>query len=568
MGSCVEKLPCPDCGSSDSRQVFYNDEEDTFSSYCFSKCNAQKGSPYTKDKPRPEILDKTAEQIFQEVQEIKKLPLMHKAIRGIPKKYLEDWRVRYSVSEYDGKTPWAVYFGYQDGNKLVRWKGRGISKKVFWGVGAARGVDPFGYTRALKNRAKRLYICEGEYDAIALDYALTKNAAGGKYADMKYSIISLPHGTSSIVDTLKRIIGRCKTVFKEIVLVMDNDEAGKKAEKEAQKLLPGVLRADMPIGCSDPNDAVEKGMIDELVNCVKWGAHKPPIKGVIQVSEVMSRVIKDPGMGLSYPYQQLNDLTLGQRFSECVGIGAGVSIGKTTLAHECGAHNITEHGEPCFMVLLEEQNHMTVRNVAGKIDSQPYHLPKEKASYDKDQLIETANSLQGKLLLWESDEDQEMRFDMDSIITAIRFNTLEYGCRFHYIDNLTRLVDHLSSSEANEFINKYSSILEGLCTQLDIHIDVFSHLNNPKKGQLHENGGKVELYQFTGSRGLMRSFPMLLGFERNKSADESHVNNSYLRVLKNRKYGGEGKLKLKYDPATGRLLENEWQGGALYEESF
>jgi len=213
------------------------------------------------------------------------------------------------------------------------------------------------------------------------------------------------------------------------------------------------------------------------------------------------------------------------------------------------------------MALLEEQNHYTVKNICSKIDSIPYANP--NTEYDPDQLIATAEGLQDKLFMWESEGDQSLRFDMDEIISAIRFNNQEYGCRFAYIDNFTRLVDHLSPSEANEFINKYSSEIENLATQLDMHIMCYSHLNPSKTGHSHEEGAPVYASQFTGSRGIMRSFPMLFSFRRNKHADKSlgmSTNNSLLGVMKNRKYGNEGEIRTQYQPSTGQLIEYAWEG--------
>ena len=123
---------------------------------------------------------------------------------------------------------------------------------------------------------------------------------------------------------------------------------------------------------------------------------------------------------------------------------------------------------------------------------------------------------------------------------------------------MTRIVDHLSASDANEFINKYASELEGLSTELGIHIDVFSHLNAPKFGASHEEGAEVVPSQFTGSKGMMRSFPVMMGFQRNKYAPDGAASYSYTSVLKNRKFGGEGKVKTQYNQGTGRLLQNEW----------
>ena len=561
--ACVEKLKCEDCGSSDGLQVFFNEQNETYSSFCFAECNSYKGNPY-KDGEEPSVKIKTKEEILQEIQEVKSCKVLDKSMRGIPAANFKQWGVRLLLSEHDGKTPYAVGFGYTTKGRLTGWKVATLGKKNFYSVGTTKDADPFGFERAMKIGGKRLYITEGEWDAISLEYCLKEAQKNTKYAKQNYAVISLPSGAGSMAKTIKNIRKRIKEKFKEIVLVLDNDECGKAAEKEAQRMLPDVLRVDQPQGCKDANDAVQNKQGHELAKSALWNAHKPPIKGVIQVVDVMSRVLEKPTMGLSYPLEQLTELTYGQRFGECVAVGGGTGSGKTLLAHEWAAWNMTVHNEPCFMALLEEQNAQTVRNVAGKIDSIPYHNP--KVEYDQDRFMATAQSLQGKLLMWESDEDQRLRFDLEEIIEAIRFNVAEYGTRFVYIDNMTRLVDHLTSSEANEFINRYSSELEGLSAQLDIHIDVFSHVNAPKFGPSHEEGAAIYPNQFTGSKGMMRSFPVMMGFERNKFAPDGKACRSYTTVIKNRKFGGEGKIKTLYDQRTSRLNEFEWEGDTLLIE--
>ena len=490
--------------------------------------------------------------------------------RGIPGEYFKSWGVRLLVSEYDGITPYACGFPYSDEGALAGWKVIPLKKKDFWSLGATKGSDPFGFERAMKIGGKRLYITEGEYDAIALDYCLVEANKSSKYGKKMYPVISLSQGGGSISHNLKKIRKRIKNRFQEVVLVLDADEVGEKAEKTAQALMPKILRADKPTGCKDANDAVQKGKnlplngdnpIFSMARMAQWEAHKPPIEGVVRVASVLSRVLEKPTYGLSYPSEELTELTYGQRFSEAACLGAGVGVGKTVIAHWFAAHNMIKHKVPSFMVLLEEQNHFTVKNVASKIDSIPYANP--NTQYDPDQLIATAESLQDKLFMWESEGDQELRFDMDEIISAIRFNAEEYGCRFVYLDNFTRLVDHLSPSEANEFINKYSSEIENLATQLDIHIMAYSHLNPSKTGHSHEEGAPVYASQFTGSRGIMRSFPMLMSFRRNKHADANlgmSTNNSILAVMKNRKYGNEDEIRTQYHPETGQIVEYAWEG--------
>lgn len=563
--ACIEKIECKDCGGSDCLQTFYNEGPSTYSSFCFGSCYETKGNPYAEGEA-PKVKIKSAKEIQAEITDVQKCNLfkglgakhMH---RGIPGSFFSSWSVRLLVSEYDGITPFALAYPYSDNGKLTGWKCMPLKKKDFWALGATKGSDPFGFERAMKIGGKRLYITEGENDAIALDYCLVMANKGSKYGKKKYPVISLSQGGGSIAHNLKKIRKRIKNHFEEVVLVLDNDDVGLAAEKVGQALMPKILRSDKPSGCKDANDAVMKGLVMEMARMAQWEAHKPPIEGVIRVSSVMSKAIEKPSYGLSYPSEELTEMTYGQRFGEAVCLGAGVGVGKTVIAHWFAAHNMTVHKEPCFMILLEEQNHHTVKNIASKIDSIPYANP--NTVYDPDQLIATAESLQDKLFMWESDGDQALRFDMDEILSAIRFNVEEYGCRFVYLDNFTRLVDHLPPSEANEFINKYSSEIEGLCTQLDIHMMAYSHLNPSSTGHSHEEGAPVFASQFTGSRGIMRSFPMLMSFRRNKHADKSKgmsANNSILSIMKNRKYGNEGEIRTQYNPKTGQLSEYAWEG--------
>ena len=567
MGICVEKLPCTDCGGSDCLQSFFDEEKSTYYSICFGGCGMEaKGNPYEEGEG-PSVSAKTPEQLREEIQDIKKANVFkgldgEKTYRGIAVDAFRSWGVRLLTSEYDGVTPYAVAFGYTNEEKLTGWKVRTLKDKNIFSVGDLKDADMFGWQRALKIGGKRLYITEGEFDAIALDQCIVKAQAKTKFAKKAYPVVSLSHGGGSIVKNLKKLRKEIRSQFKEIVLVMDDDEVGRAAEKEAQKVWPEVLRVDKPPGCKDANEALEKGLGLEMANLAMWSAHKPPITGVIRVSDVLEKALIPNKMGLSYPYPQLTDMTFGQRFGEAVCLGAGVGVGKTVTAHEFAAHNMMVHGVPSFMVLLEEQNHDTVKNIAAKIDGIPYNNP--NVDFDRDRFAETCNGLQDKLYMWESEGDQHLRFEMDEILAAVRFNALEYGCKFAYIDNFTRLVDHLSPSEANEFINKYASEVENLATQLDIHIMTYSHLNPVRDGGYsHEAGGAVYASQFTGSRGIMRSFPMLMSFRRNKHPDTAagrHKDNSLIGVIKNRKFGNEGEIKTQYQPMTGRLIESEWEG--------
>ena len=262
MGICVEKIGCDDCGSSSGRQVFFDEEKESYYSICFSGCGGEaKGSPYSDQEGREPPKPKTPEEIYEEVQELRTCKVFDQDFRGIPKAQFASWSVRLLVSEHDGKTPYAVAFPYSNEAQISGWKIATMQKKSFWAVGDTKGSDPFGFERAMKLGGKTLYITEGEYDAIAADYCLVKAQEGTKHGRKRYPVVSLPAGAGSVAATLKKILQRVKERgFKNIAFIMDQDEAGILAEKVAHKVLPKMMqRVAVPSGCKDPNDALKNG---------------------------------------------------------------------------------------------------------------------------------------------------------------------------------------------------------------------------------------------------------------------------------------------------------------------
>lgn len=566
--SCIERVKhnVDHCTSSKGLQVFYDSGTGKYTGWCFS-CASKGLDAYVKEpygdsnKPSEPPKVKTSEEIQAEINEIKELKAPDFEHRKIPAEYFKRSGVRMAYSEFDGKTPNCFNFPFTLKGKLLGYKTILLEKKVMWSVGNIKGADLYNWEVAKKKGVKRLYVTEGEWDCHALEYMLEKSS-GGKY---KYAVTSLPHGSGSAANVLGRMRKEIEAIFDEVVCVFDFDPSGETAIREVLKVMPNILEAPHLAGIKDANEALMKDNYKTFIDFVMWKARKPPIQGVITVSQTLEKGDKTPEAGLSYPWQELTDTLYGQKFGEAICIAGAVSSGKTLLAHEIAAWNMIQHGIPCFTALLEEQNFKTLWNIAAKIDSIPYNKP-EVYEANKERFHATISKLESLLFLWNSQGNSTNRFDMDEIIAGIRFNALEYGVKSAFIDNMTRLTDHLSTGEANEFINKYSSEIANLAEELNINIFLYSHLNPPKGKDVrsHEEGAEIYPSQLTGSRGVMRSFPTILGFERNQFAEGDLANNSFLGVLKNRDFGGKKKIKTQYSSTTGRLLEHNWAGDSLY----
>lgn len=559
-----------DCTSEKGLQIFYDHDKNKYTGYCFS-CSARGKDAYVADPfggkpPKETPKKKTKEEVESEIAEIKALQYPDFDYRGIPKQYFKKSGVRLALSEYDGKTAFALNFLLTRAGKHIGYEVRTLPFKGFWRVGEHSDIkdcDLYNWEIAKKRKSKRLYITEGAYDCHALEYMLDSSSSS-KY---EYAVTSVPNGAESAARTLGNMRDEILGIFKEVVLVFDNDEAGEKAVADAQKVFPEVLVAPHIANVKDANEALERGQKATFCDFVMWKARKPAVKGVVTVQETLAKGDPKPEEGLSYPWEEVTRITYGKRKGECTCIAGGVGSGKTAMLHEDASHNIFVHKRPVFAVLLEEKNIKTVRNIAGKRDSLVYAKP-EVFNANRDRFMSTAEELEDKLFLWNSSANKDYRFDLDSILSAVRFNALEYGCEFAYIDNMTKLVDSMTTSDANEFINKYSSEMDNLAAELDIHICLLSHLNPPKGrgARGHEEGGEVLPGQITGSRGIMRSFSNLIGFERNKFANGIRQDYSFMSIIKNRDYGGERKVKTMWVGETGRLIQHNWEGDALYEE--
>jgi hypothetical protein len=262
--TCVEKIRCKDCGSSDSIQTYLNVDDslgiEWHTSFCHGECWENKGDPYTKT-PAPVVVPKTEAELKEELSVVVscKMFIPKESYRGIPAKFFARWGCRLLISEYDGKTPYAIGFAYSDNGKLTGWKCRPFHKKDFFAIGRTSSVDPFGWTRAVKMGGDTLWVVEGEYDAIALDYCMV--LAGDKVG---YPVVSLTQGGGSIEKNFKHIEGRIGR-YKHIVLVLDNDKVGLLAEQTALAMWPNkILLVRKPNGSKDANDAVKAGHALEM----------------------------------------------------------------------------------------------------------------------------------------------------------------------------------------------------------------------------------------------------------------------------------------------------------------
>lgn len=442
----------------------------------------------------------------------------------------------YKVGTYKD-TLWQIAPYYADG-KLVGQKLRNKSKD-FKCLGNMKDVELFGQ-HLWKDGGKMVVITEGEIDCMSVS-----QVQGNKWAT-----VSLPNGCASAKKAIQRNLEWLEK-FEAVVLMFDMDEVGQKAMADVAPLFtPGKCKV-VRLPMKDANEMLLASKGAEIVNAI-WNAKVYRPDAVLTVMDAYEDAIKVPEQGMPFPWQSLTDLTYGIHPKCSYYLGAGVGIGKTNWAKELQSWLVNKHDQKIGVFMLEESVGRTLKGIAGKFVGKAFHKP--DGNFSQEELKDAIQGLEGKVFLY---NHATSGTDWDSIKRAIRYMVVSCGVKYIFLDNLTVMVAHLSSAEANDEINKIAKEIKDLLQELEFTLFGFSHLNPASTGLSHERGGKVLESQFTGSRGLMRFGNYMLGLERNKDPElpEQERNTAYLSLLKDREYGNNGRFPIFYNNETDQFLE-------------
>lgn len=548
MSKCIEKIGCIKCGTKSSVQIFQQDDG-KYDGYCFSGGHVVP-NPY-HDHPvgyKPVKIAKSPEEIERELAEIEGYRIVGLPERHLRKESLQHFEIRIGVSETDGETPISHYYPYYLGERLVGYKVRLIEDKRMWSVGDIKGVDLFGWKQAVNTGGKRLFITEGELDAVALFQIFKDHNKGTPYADFNPAIVSISNGASGAAKQLGACIGEIRKVFKEIVLVFDMDDAGKKAADEVVRIIPDAMVAALP--AKDANDCLIQGRSKACYNACQFNAQKPKNTRLVLGDDLHEKAKQPPVYGLSWPWRHVTEATRGIRLGETIYIGAGQKQGKSEVVNTLAAHFIHEHKMKVFLVKPEEANNKTYKLVAGKLVGKFFHDPTKP--FDAEAYDRAGDVLRGNLYLL----NLYQHVDFGTLKGDIRQAALE-GCKAIIIDPITNFTNGMDAASANTKLQEIAQELAAMALDLNVVIFIFCHLRNPDSGPPHERGGEVLSSQFAGSRAMARSCNLMLGLEGNRDPNlkPEERNLRTLVLLEDREFGETGRFKLYWDNKTGLFNE-------------
>lgn len=530
----VRHEPCPECGSKDNLARYADG-----GAYCFGCEYYEKAD---EDFELPEDFVPQKEKTFR--------PLIgeYQALRK--RKISEDTCAKfgYQVGTLGGEV--CQFINVRDKDRNLTGQKVRLQGKKFKVLGKVSNEVLIGMH--LWDRGRKLVITEGEIDM--LSYAEVTNC--------KYPVVSLPNGAHSA----KQVLSNCLSYlegFEEIILLFDDDEPGQEAAKQCAPLMEtGRIKIAKVQGYKDANDALKDGAVKPLINSVfEAKAYRPST--IVTIDDVFENAMKEPKMGLSFPWPTATRVTLGIRPAEIHIIGAAPKIGKTEHQHQLMKHITEVHNERVGVCSLEENPVKTAKKIAGKYMNRQFTKPREVGGWTPEELKQGLDTIRGKIEMYSSEGVR----DHSEILSTIRYWAAQ-GIWLFIIDPLTALVAEHDSSAANDILNEFMSKAASLCMELQITMFMYSHVNPVKSGIPHDQGGEVLSSQFTGSRAMEKWAHYGWGIVRNRTLEDPIARNTGEHVLLfDREFGEYCRYPVFYDaerndyreisPAEQHGLEDE-----------
>jgi twinkle protein len=387
---------------------------------------------------------------------------------------------------------------------------------------------------------KFLVICGGEEDAMSLQQALKM-----KNPKFTTAVVSPTNGEGS---TAAQIKGNYEwvTSFEKVILMLDNDEPGRKATEDALKLLKPGQGYTAKLTLKDPNEYVKAKREDELVGAFwKCERHSPiDLRTLSQMWSDFEKGTEEEVIPFPPEFAQLNKMMNGgPAKGEITTLGALTSIGKTSYLMRWVYHWLMHTNEKPGLLLLESTAKEIVRNLLS------IHIKQNLALVDRESM--NLVDLKEKFMELLTDGDRVISIDhqgsftsADELFEKVEWMVMAMDVSVVLIDPLQQAVP----SNENNVIDEFQDKLLKLAKKTNAAIVVVSHMRKPDGKDPHD----VSEYNLKGSSSINQvSFNTIL-MSRDKTADDPKIRNSTRFVLvKCRRTGETGEAGwIRFYPET------------------
>jgi len=568
VGQYIKHVACPDCGSSDGRAIYEDGSE--FCWVCSKGTLSDEVKQALKDKRKGKVRVKTMQENTEESHVVKstkpiitedranevkeETSVSGKGFRGLKDEFTKPFGVRYSFAEDTGEVI-EQYYPITQSNDLVGYKIREVPKN-FRSIGRT-GADCDLFCQFKFNRGgKYILIVEGELCALSA-YQMLAEYNKQRGSDFEIAVVSPTIGANA----QKQIAGQYKFLdgFDQIILAMDADEAGKKAEEKIIKVLPKGKVKIMNLRYKDSNEYLEAGKGREFIQDF-YGAKVYVPVGVVgsgDISESMREEFTVPKIPLPGFMHKLQSMMAGGiPLGRSVNLASASGTGKSTIIDEIVYYMIFNSPHKVGIVTLES----TCGQYGNKLLSR--HIGIKLELKTNQEALEILSSEQTKQkehdLFWTSDGDHRFYLiddrdgGVDNVKDAIENLIIGCGCKVIVLDPVHDIIGSLPNEEQESFYSWQKGMMKS-------HNCTFCNVMHTRKTQSGQKAGSTgaDLHEedIQGASAAYKSAACNLIFGRNKEAeDELERNTTIMKATKIRWTGKTGIAgKYYYDNNSHRM---------------
>jgi twinkle protein len=507
--------PCDNCGSKDNVAVY-----DDGHSYCFG-C-----SDYKKDI---NVVNELAEDNF-----------VRGTVGALNKRKIDEDTCRkynYQTAMHNKKAVQVANY-YDKEKNLVAQKLRYPDKSFQW-IGNPKEAGLFGQ-QLWGDKGKMVIVTEGELDCLSVS----------KLNQNKFPVVSIKTGAQGAKRDLQKELEWLES-FDSVVLMFDQDEAGKNAAIECAKIFSPNKAKVCTLPMKDASEMLVAGKIKELTDCI-WSSKTYRPDGIVLGADLWNEIEREENyVTVKYPFETLNVKTHGLRKGELVTITAGSGVGKSSFCRHVALH-LLEKDFSVGYIALEESVKRTALGIMGVSVRKPLHLNREGIDNERLRDIFKKSVGNGKFYLYNHFGSTAS----DNLISKIRYLAKACNVDFVILDHLHMALSAIGDETTNDerkLIDYTVSKLRTLVEETGIGLILVSHLKRPEGNKGYEDGLSVSMNALRGSASIGQLSDMIISMSRNLQAED---NITQVNILKNRFSGETGKAcSLYYDLATGCLSE-------------
>lgn len=428
-----------------------------------------------------------------------------------------------------------------------KWVNRDTHKKEIcrWTGGPGETTRSTLYNVDVLNGVDRAVICEGEEDCIILDSVGVKN------------VVSVPNGadgcTGEFLDPLER--------FREIVIVLDGDEAG---QRGTQKLCDALgkercrvvtLPTDIDGAPKDPTDFMRLGKIELVLRAIE----ESPIfthDKVAHISESIQELrddflYGDRTRGVSTGYPTLDQLVGGRRPGELTVVFGATGSGKSTFCNNL-CLNWAAAGEAVLLGSFENTRKSMMRKFAEMITGRWYHERNDTSgsSMTIDE-FDKACEVMIELPIFMVNVFGIM--DIDEFISCVSYAKRRLNANVAVLDHLHFMLNMKRAEDTNIVIDRAMRKLKTCAVDNYMSIVAVAH---PKKAD--NDTGIYTIQDLKGSSTISQeSDNVWLAWRDRKLVNlDPRVGRAKIISLKSRdEAGSEGEVELGFVHAGQRFVD-------------